>query len=239
MIIVSNHQKRMSVPKSWQISKKANKWITSTRPGPHNKQQSVPLIVVLRDMLGAVDNRSEAKKILSEGKVLVDGVARKDLRFPVGLMDVITIPLSEVSYRVLVDSKNRLVLHKLPEVSSEKLCRIEGKTCISSGKVQLNLYDGMNIEGSNDYNTKDSVMLSVPDKEVLKHIKYQEGNLALIVGGSHTGEVGVIKQINTVRSSKKNTVTISGEREFETIEEYVFVIGESEPLINLGGEVIE
>ncbi len=239
MIIVSSHQKRMSAPKSWQISKKVNKWITSTRPGPHNKQQSVPLIVVLRDMLGAVNNRSEAKKILSEGKVLVDGVARKDLRFPVGLMDVITIPLSEVSYRVLLDSKNRLVLHRLPAVVSEKLCRIEGKTCIRSGKVQLNLTDGMNIEGSNDYKTKDSVLLSIPEKEVLKHIEYREGNLALIIGGSHTGEVGVIKEINKVRSSHKNTVTISGEQEFETIEDYVFVIGENEPLINLGGEVID
>ena len=91
---MGKHQKRISVPKSWQISKKSRKWITSTRPGPHSKDQSVPLAVVLRDMLGIVDNRAEAKRVLSEGKVLVDGVVRKDVRFPVGIMDIITIPLS-------------------------------------------------------------------------------------------------------------------------------------------------
>jgi len=42
-----------------------------------------------------------------------------------------------------------------------------------------------------------------------------------------------------VKSSKNNTVTISGETEFETIEDYVFVIGESKPEIFIGGEIVE
>jgi small subunit ribosomal protein S4e len=236
---VATHQKRISVPKSWQISKKSNKWITSTRPGPHNRLQSIPIAVILRDMLGVVDNRAEAKRVLSEGNVLVDGVARKDLRFPVGLMDIITIPLNNVEYRVMLDGKSRLVLNKLDGTGADKLCRIEGKTSIKEGKTQMRLNDGVNIIGSNDYNTKDSIVLSVPDKKIVKHIKYEVGNLAMIVGGSHAGEVGSIKDINTVKSSKNNTVTISGETEFETIEDYVFVIGESKPEIFIGGEIVE
>ncbi len=239
MILVGKHQKRISVPNSWQISKKSNKWITSTRPGPHNRLQSLPLAVVLRDMLGVVDNRAEAKRVLSEGKVLVDGVARKDLRFPVGLMDVISIPLNNAEYLILLNGKGRLVLNKLEDMGANKLCRIENKTVIKGGNVQMNLNDGTNLNGSNDYNTKDSIILSLPDKEIVKHIKYEVGNLAMIIGGSHSGEIGTIKEINKVRSSKYNTVTISGETEFETIENYVFVVGEKEPEISLGGESIE
>ncbi|WP_340820545.1 30S ribosomal protein S4e [Methanolobus sp. WCC4] len=236
---MGKHQKRISVPNSWQISKKSNKWITATRPGPHNKQQSIPLGVVLRDMLGIVDTRAEAKRVLSEGNVLVDGIVRKDLRFPVGLLDVITIPLENVAYRVLLDRKGRLEVHKLEGVDANKLCRINGKTVLKGGVVQLNLNDGTNLIASDDYKTKDSLILSLPGKDVVKHIKYKVGNLAMIVGGKHTGEIGTIKEINTVRSSKHNTVFISGEYDFETIEDFVVVIGEKEPEINLGGEVVE
>ncbi len=236
---MGKHQKRISVPKSWQISKKSNKWITSTRPGPHNKQQSIPLGVVLRDMLGIVDTRAEAKRVLSEGSILVDGIVRKDLRFPVGLLDVISIPLENVAYRMLLDRMGRLEVYKLKDSDANKLCRINGKTVLKGGKIQLNLNDGTNLVGSNDYNTKDSLILTMPDKAIVKHIKYEEGNLAMIVGGKHTGEIGTIKSINTVKSSKHNTVSISGEYDFETIEDFVVVIGEKEPEINLGGEVVE
>ncbi|WMW21219.1 30S ribosomal protein S4e [Methanolobus mangrovi] len=236
---MGKHQKRISVPNSWQVSKKSNKWVTSTRPGPHNKQQSIPLSVVLRDMLGIVDTRAEAKRILSEGKILVDGVIRKDLRFPVGLLDVISIPLDNVAYRMLLDRKGRLEVHKLEDSNANKLCRIDGKTILKGGIVQLNLNDGTNLLGSNDYKPKDSLILSLPDKNIVKHIKYEVGNLAMIVGGRHTGEIGTIKEINTVRSSKHNTVAISGDYEFETIEDFVVIIGEKEPAILLGGEVVE
>ena len=236
---MGKHQKRISVPNSWQISKKSNKWVTTTRPGPHNKQQSIPLGVVLRDMLGVVDTRAEAKRILSEGSVLIDGIVRKDLRFPVGLLDVISIPLENGAYRVLLDRKGRLEVHKLEDSNANKLCRINGKTIIKGGAVQLNLNDGTNLLGSNEYKPKDSIILSLPDKEIVKHIKYQVGNLALIVGGRHTGEIGTIKEINTVRSSRHNTVSISGDYDFETIEDFVVIIGKKEPEIKLGGEVVE
>jgi small subunit ribosomal protein S4e len=190
-------------------------------------------------MLGIVNNRAEAKKILSEGKVKVDGIVRKDVKFPIGLMDVISIPENNVSYLVMFDNKGRLVLKKSEGIANTKLCRINGKTYIKGGKTQLNFSDGSNILGSNDYNTKDSVILSLPDRKIVKHIAYKEGNLAMIVGGGHTGEIGTIQAISTVRSSRINTVSISGISDFETIEDYVFVVGETKPEINIGGDAIE
>lgn len=237
---MGKHQKRISVPKSWQISKKSNKWITSTRPGPHNKQMSIPLGVVLRDMLCFVDTRVEAKRVLAEGNILVDGIIRKDLRFPIGLLDVISIPSMEQSYRVLLDHKGRLELHRLEGIEENKLCRINGKNIVKGGKIQLNLNDGSNLLASNEYKAKDSIILSVPDKKVIKHIKYEIGNLALIIGGKHTGKVGEIKAIDAVHSSNPNIVLIASDsEEFNTIEDYVVVIGTDKSEIKLGGDIIE
>ena len=135
------------------------------------------------------------------------------------------------------DEKGRLVLHKLNETNVNKLCRIDNKTTLKGGKVQLNLSDGTNILGSNEYVTKDSLILSVPDKKVIKHLQFKVGNLAMVVGGQHSGEIGKIKEIREVKSSRHNTVKISGEKEFETIENYVIVIGEDTPEIRLGGDM--
>lgn len=233
------HQKRLSIPKSWKVGKKGYKWVSTTRPGPHSQARSLPLGIIIRDVLKLVDNSREGKRILSEGKVLVDGIPRKDLRFPIGLFDVITLPLINESYRMLQDEKGRLTLHKLNETQVNKLCRINNKTTLKGGKVQLNLSDGTNILGSNEYGTKDSLILSVPDKQVVKHLQFKVGNLAMVVGGQHSGELGKIKEIREVKSSRHNTVTISGDKEFETIEDYVIVIGEDKPEIRLGGELSE
>jgi small subunit ribosomal protein S4e len=233
------HQKRLSIPKSWKAGKKGYKWVSTTRPGPHSQARSLPLGIIIRDILKLVDNSREGKRVLSEGKVLVDGIPRKDLRFPVGLFDVISLPLSNESYRMLQDEKGRLTLYKLNEANVNKLCRINNKTTLKGGKVQLNLNDGTNILGSNEYGTKDSLILSVPDKQVVKHLEFKVGNLAMVVGGLHSGEIGKIKEIREVKSSRHNTVTISGDIDFETIEDYVFVIGEDKPEIRLGGEIIE
>jgi small subunit ribosomal protein S4e len=203
----------------------------------------MPISVILRDMLGLVDNRSEAKRVLSQGKVLVDGKPRKDLKFPVGLFDIITIPEMNESYRLLINQKSKLVLQKLEEGDTNKLCKINDKTTVKSGAIQLNLSDGTNLMGSNDYKTKDSIIITVPDKNIVNHLEYKEGNLAMIVGGKHTGEIGTIKTITKTRGSESNTVEISGQNyDFETIEDYVVVIGEDKPEIylgELGGETNE
>jgi len=230
------HQKRLSAPKTYKIPRKVSKWVVKPSPGPHNKE-AIPLLVLVRDFLELADTGREARRIISAGEILVDGVVRKDYKFPVGLFDVVTIPKLEKSYRILFDEKGRYIPKEV-EDADLKLYKITNKTLVRGGKVQLNLFDGTNILGSNEYRTKDSILLRIPEKEVVDHLKFEEGALVMITGGTHAGEIGRIKSYKVVRSSAPNLVTVEGEeRDITTIEDYVFVVGKKDsdkPVIELG-----
>jgi len=58
---MSRHLKRYNAPKSWAIKRKERKYIMRLSPGPHNKKMSVPLNIVLRDMLSLSDTKKETK----------------------------------------------------------------------------------------------------------------------------------------------------------------------------------
>jgi small subunit ribosomal protein S4e len=238
---VSRHQKRVAAPRSWPISKKTNIWVTKPNPGPHSLKQAIPLGVLIRDILKLTDNMRETKRVLNEGNILVDGIVRKDHKFPVGIFDVIQAPKLGASYRMLLDPRGRLRLNELDVDEPKKPCKILNKTTVKDNKIQLNLHDGTNILASNDYKTRDTVILDIPEKSIYKHIKYEPGNLAVVIGGTHSGQLARIQEIKSVRSSRHNMVILSKDdgTQFETIEDYVFIVGTDKPEFNLGDEINE
>ncbi len=238
---MSRHQKRLSLPKTWNIQRKTHKWAVKASPGPHSGSKSIPLLLVIRDVMKLANSSREAKKILHDGNVLVDGVVRRDYKFPVGVFDVITLPKIDLSYRVFLDEKQRLSLRKIsdPEV---KLCKITDKTIVKGGNTQLNLHDGSNIVSDEySYNSSDSVIISLPERKVVKHLTYKPGSLALVIGGAHSGELATIEDIRKTRSAMPNMTSLHSSYDFETIEDYVFVIGKGTPEIETpdGGDVVD
>lgn len=229
---MATHQKRVSAPISWPITRKTHHWVVGANAGAHSMETGIPLLVVVRDILKIANNAREAKRIINEKNICIDGVVRTDYKHMVGLFDIVSIPSTNEYYRVLLDTQNRFKLFKEDE-NAGKLCRINNKTIVKKGAVQLNLHDGTNVLASNDYKTFDTIILDTKEHKIIKHLDYKAGNLAMIVGGEHSGEVGKIKQIRKVRGSGTNMVAISNETEFETIEDYVYVIGETTPQIKV------
>ena len=192
--------------------------------------------MVVRDHLKLADNAREARRIISAGEILVDGRVRKDYKFPVGLFDVISIPKLDKTYRILFDEKGRYIPKEV-EDGDLKLYKIRNKTVVRGGKVQLNLFDGTNILADNTYRTKDSILVKIPEMKIVDHLKFEDGALVMIVGGTHAGELGHIKEYKVVRGSAPNLVTIEGEEgEITTIADHVFVVGKpgGKPVIDLG-----
>ena len=74
---MSKHQKRLSVPNSWPVERKTATFTVKAGAGPHG-ESGVPLLIVLRDVLGYADNRKEARYALNEDNVLINGTAVSD-----------------------------------------------------------------------------------------------------------------------------------------------------------------
>jgi len=225
------HLKRIAVPRTWPVERKTKKWAVRSSLGPHPIEESVPLLVVVRNYLGYADTARGAKNIISSRKVLVDGIVRTDTKFPCGLMDVISIPAAGEHFRVLIDYRGIIRLVPIsPEEAKWKLCRIENKTTLKGGKIQLNLHDGRNIIADGNYKTGDVLKISVPEQEILEVLPFDKGMKAIITGGKHVGEISEIENKEITRSSKPNIVKL---KDFSTIEPYVFPVGKDTSLIKL------
>jgi len=238
--------KRKPAPQFWPIHRKEDIWVVKPSPGPHPISRCLPLTLVLRDMLGVAKTRKEVKAIISEEKVLVDGKVQKEELFPTGVMDVISISDIEKTYRVLPSEKG-LILHPVEkDEAGFKLCRIENKSTLSGGHVQLNLHDGRNVlikvkdpqKPEEDlYQTFDTLKINLPEQEVIGHIKLTEGASALIAKGKNTGKHGKIVAIEKRAGQKHrgSLVTIEDEKgnRFQTTVDYVFAVGDAKPQISL------
>ncbi len=232
---MSKHLKRLAAPRVLRIPRKERALTIRAAPGPHRFEQAIPLGLLVRDYLGLCDTYKEARKIVSNGDVLVDGVKRKDYKFPCGMMDVISIPKMRKYVRILYDRNGKLALVSISESDAEwKLCRIQNKTVIKGKKVQLNLHDGKNkLVEKDEYKTGDVLKLSFKESKIDEVYKFEKGTVTMITGGTHVGEIASIEDIQVVASSKPNLVVLKGENEFSTIAEYVFPIGKTKPAITI------
>jgi small subunit ribosomal protein S4e len=218
--------------KSIAAGKGKNKvWVKTAKPGAHGGGDVVTLTELVRDVLGHAETAREAGKIIRSGFVLVDGKPRKKAKFGVGLMDVIEIPMVNKFYRMMPGKKGLYPMEIAEKEAGIKLCKILDKTTVKAGKTQLNLHDGtVIIVDKGDYSVNDTIVLTLPERKVKAAVKFKEGNTVLVVNGRHSGETGSIKKSLEGTQSRKPLTTIG---DLQTLTEYVFVVGEKEPMIKV------
>jgi small subunit ribosomal protein S4e len=228
---MSDHLKRLNAPDSWHIAKKTTKFITKTAPGPHNAN-AMPIAVWLRDHMNYARNMKEVKQILSQKDVIVNGRPCRDPKMGVGIFDIIAMPKINKYYRILRDKNGRHISVEIDaEASKSRLVKIKNKTTITGGKVQLNLRDGANILADNTYKPGDSVEVSIESEtrfKILNHFPFEAGNVAMIIGGKHSGNVARILEILKMPGSVPNKIILQDEKtgvKFDTIAPYIYMVG--------------
>lgn len=226
---MKKHLKRLNAPRTWKLARKEFVWAYKPRPGPHPQQRSLPIAHVLRGTLGLADTAREAEHVVFSRQVLVDGKPATDPKFPVGLMDVVSLSEVKAHYRMLVNRRGRMALVPLGDGEAAwKLCRIEDKTTVRGGKAQLNLHDGRNLLLPKDsYKTGTTLKVQLPAQKVLGHYELGPGVAALITGGKHVGEVAHVLEVFRTRNPRANTVTFK--EGFSTDIDKVFVVGKEAP----------
>lgn len=243
----SRHLKRKPAPDFWPIKTKEFQWTVRPRSGPHPRGMCIPLLIVLRDYLHLARTAREARLILSQGKVRVDGRLRRDERYPVGLMDVIDIPSSKKMFRVVPVRGKRLTLVEAAEnTGGFKICKIDDKKTVAHGHLQLGLHDGRNIlvkvqnpttPAEDVYSTGSSLQIELPSQKILKQVGMTEGTYAIVTAGENMGRHGSISHVESGTATRPGIVEIKdGKGEaFRTITDYVFVVGEATSMIELPG----
>jgi len=234
---MGDHLKRLNAPDSWHIAKKTTKFITKTAPGPHNAN-AMPIAVWLRDHMHLALNLKEVKQILGQNDVIINGRPCRDPKMGIGIFDIIALPKIGKYYRILRDKNGRHVSVDIDaEAAKSRLCKITGKTVIAGGKVQLNMRDGANLLADNTYKPGDSIVLSLnPENrfKIIDHFPFAVGNMAMIIGGRHSGKVARIADIVTIPGSVPNKIILEDEAtktRFDTIAPYIYMVGRQSPAI--------
>jgi small subunit ribosomal protein S4e len=211
------HLKRIAAPKKLKIKRKEHKYLVKALPGKHKIEESIPLLVLIRDYLNIAKTAKEAKKIIKAGEVLVDGKKIKEEKFGVGPFDIISIPKLKINKRVTLGPKGVLVLEDISEEeANRKLCMIKNKYYYK-GKLMITLHDGMNVEANNSYHIGDSVIFNLKERKIEKHLPLKENSKCLVLSGKLVGKKVIVKKILPGSATTPKSAVVQVENEERVI----------------------
>lgn len=199
------HLSRESASKKLPIKRKGTKYIVRTFS---HVQNSVPVLIALRDMLHLARTNEEVKKMIHHKLLKINGRAVKDYRESIRLFNVFT---ADRDYKLVLLNTGKFAFEE-NKGKGERLCKITGKCLVSKGKVQLNMHDGSNALSNEKININDSVYLDFSGK-IKKHISLEKGKEVFVLSGKYTGQNGKVeslagKKVN-VRFSKDSSAELS------------------------------
>ncbi len=221
----SRHIKRLAAPKYFSIARKEKKFITKPNPGRYTLDSSIALITVISDKLGIAKNAKEAKAIIHSGSIEVNGKVVKEIKYPIGLGDVIYVKGYDSYYLVKPGLKGAFKIEKTTkEEAFSYPKKVVGKYLAKKGKVMAWLHDGstMSVDGI-DVKVNDSVVIS--NNKITKVIKFEKGGKCEVIKGIHAPQSGTIVEIKQGTASRGMLVEISGpEGNFETVVENIMMV---------------
>jgi small subunit ribosomal protein S4e len=172
-----------------------------------------------------------------EGLIKIDGRIRRDHRFPLGQMDVVTIEKTNEFFRILLDTKGRFNPHRIDaKEAGFKLCKVV-KKYIGKNKIPfITTHDGRTFRFPHPEIVKgDSLKVNLTNGEISSVIKFQNNATVYLTGGNNIGRIGVLQSVEKHPGSFDIAhVKDSLGNSFATRVEYIFVIGDGKsPCISL------
>ncbi|GBG24877.1 40S ribosomal protein S4 [Hondaea fermentalgiana] len=189
------HLKRLNAPNHWMMDKLGGIWAPRSSAGPHALQDSLPVILILRQRLKYALTAKEALSICMRRLIKVDGKVRTDPRFPTGLMDVVSIEKTKEDFRLLYDTKGRFTLTPIDKAEAKwKLCKVTAVRVGPKKVPMITTHDGRTIRYPDPLiKVNDTIKLDLETNKILEIYKYEIGQLVLIVRGKNAGRVGVLQ----------------------------------------------
>jgi small subunit ribosomal protein S4e len=223
--------KRVAAPKMWYLGKLKGVYSTRPAPGPHKLRECIPLNVILQQRLKYALNRQDSLKICKdrEGMIKVDGKVRREHRFPLGQMDVITIDKTNEHFRILLDTKGRFQPIRIDaKEASFKLCKVV-KKYIGKNKVPYVVtHDGRSIRFPHpEISLMDTVKINLANGEIQSVIKSVNGATVYLTGGNNIGRIGILQSVEKHPGSYDiGHIKDTNGASFATRHSNIFIIGD-------------
>ena len=128
----SRHRKRLSAPIAYPIPRKHGTFTIKPYPTRSTMESSIPLGIIIREILGYAKTLTEVKKILSRKMVKIDGQVQTNYKSSLSPMDVLEITKTEEYFRLLpYRGKRRFKLHPISKDDAHlKMQRIKRKKAV-------------------------------------------------------------------------------------------------------------
>jgi small subunit ribosomal protein S4e len=171
-----------------------------------------------------------------ESGVKVDNKIRKDGKFPVGIMDVLSVPKTNEHYRFLHDVKGRFTLIKIKDNEAKfKLLKVKSKYVGQNKIPYIVTHDGRTIRYPHpEINEGDTLKFDLEKNSIIEWYTNEPGHLAYITGGNNVGRVATILHVerhlgsfDIVHLRDANGKTLATRRG------NVFIIGNKKSVITL------
>ena len=234
--MVKRHIKRLTAPVTWNLKRNDGKYVVCQFPSGHKKALSLPLLFLLRDIMKVARTATEVKEILHHQKVTVDNKRVNEMKYGVGLFDVVNIEALKKYYRVVLANDGVLDAVEIPENETAiKPLRVISKNMLAKGKLQITLLDGtcLLLQQKDAVNKNiavgDTVVYNYVEKKISDVLKYDIGNYVNVIDGKNIGSCGVIESI------KDNTIVLvtPDNKKIQTLTEYTMLVGKKQPVVKL------
>jgi small subunit ribosomal protein S4e len=181
------------------LDKLGGKYASRPSQGPHKRRECIPLSILLRNRLRYALCGKDVFSIVrdKEGMIKIDNRIRRDPRFPLGIMDVLSIEKTGEHFRILYDVKGRYQAHKIDAKEAQfKLCKVLRKSMGPNKIPYIVTHDGRTIRYPHPEIKKyDTIKLNLETGEVDGLIKFENGASVLTVGGNNIGRVGTLQHV--------------------------------------------
>lgn len=182
-------QTRQAASTKLPIKRKGTKYVARALS---HVQNSVPVVIAVRDMLKLAHTAREVKKMINEKMIKINGKPVKDYRDSICLFNFLE---ADKKYRLTLLRTGKFAFKELNKIE-DRLFKVIGKTLVRKGKIQLNLHDGANVlTDKKTIATGDSIYLDEKGK-IIGHVPLEKGREVFVVRGKHIGLMGVVESGN-------------------------------------------
>ncbi len=180
------HLTRKAVSRKIPIKRKGTKYIVASM---NDKNNSVPVLIFVRDMLKLARTNREVKAMIHKKMLKINGRIVRDFRESIKIFNIFE---ADKNYKLTILPTGKFSFEETKE-KDERICKVVGKKVQKEGKIQFNLNDGTNIITKEKINIGDSLILDNQNK-IKKHIAIDKAKEGFVIFGKYIGRGGHIEK---------------------------------------------